>query len=182
MTSNEWLFLLNIGVDCQKKPFPEYLRVRYSLLAHCLLLGFFQGTIFTWFECTGDLDIKGLGSNTSNDFRYITLLGMKIIEFLLDRALADTAISSLKSCRKSTPATQPSWVLIWQSRMISPVIVLTTILFQWSLEILFPCKSSHVRKNRFTPALGQNFTGYRVCMTCSVPSTCCTLTQSFPFL
>ena len=52
--------------------------------------------------------------------------------------------------------------------------------FWWSLEILFSCKSLHVRENRFTPALGQNITGHRI-LTHSVLSTCQTLMWSYPF-
>ena len=86
----------------------------------------------------------------------------RLLMFFLGRAVADTALSLVESHRKSTPTTQPSWVLILWSRMISSVGVLTTILFQCSLEILFPCKSLHIRENWFTPALGQNYTGHRV--------------------
>ena len=37
-----------------------------------------------------------------------------------------------------------------------------TMLLQWLLEIVFPCKSLHARENKFAPVLGQNFTGHRV--------------------
>ena len=100
--------------------------------------------------------------------------------FLLGRAIADTALLLLESHKKLTPATQPSRVLIWQSRMISLVGVLTTMLFQWSLEILFPCESLHIKENRFKPAFGKNFKGHRV-WNCSVPSTSHTITWSLPF-
>ena len=56
---------------------------------------------------------------------------------------------------------------------------LTTLLFQWSLEIFFPCKSSHVMENRFSPALGQNCMGHYV-WTLLVLTTCWMLMQSFP--
>ena len=88
-----------------------------------------------------------------------SMLGL--LTFLLGRVVADTALSSLALQRRSTLVTQPSWVLIWGSRMISPVGVLTTM-FCWSLAVLFSCKSLHIRENRFAPALGQNFTSYRV--------------------
>ena len=94
--------------------------------------------------------------------------------FFLWGAVADCTLSLPVSQRNSTLATQLSWVLIWQSRMISPSVDLTMMLFWLSLEIFFLFESLHVRKNRFTPALGQNFMGHRVC-TFSVPSTCQTL-------
>ena len=100
--------------------------------------------------------------------------------FLFVRVVADTALSLLALHRKSTPATQLSWVLIWGSRMLLPVGVLTTMMFWWSLANLFPCKNLHIRENRFAHALGQNFTGHRV-WNHSVPLTWHTLTQSLPF-
>ena len=95
---------------------------------------------------------------------------MKALIFLLGRAVADTALSLLALQRKLTLESQPSRVLIWQSTMILPVRVLTTMLFHWSL----------VRENRFAPALGQNFTGHKV-WTSSVLLIWHNLTCSLPF-
>ena len=89
----------------------------------------------------------------------------------LQGVVADCAHSSCISHRHLTPATQPSGVLIQQSRMILPLIELTTMLFWGSLEILFPSKSLHIRENMSSPALGQNFMGHRMC-THLVRSTC----------
>ena len=94
------------------------------------------------------------------------------------KVLTDHVTAYLK--RTLTLTTQSSQVLIWQSEMILPSDELSSMLFPLSLDILFPCKSSHVRENRFAPALGQNFMGYRV-WTCSVQSTYWMLIQSFPF-
>ena len=58
------------------------------------------------------------------------------------------------------PATQLSWVLIQRSRIILPTEDLTMILFQWLLDILFPCESLHIRAKWFASTLGQNFTGH----------------------
>ena len=71
----------------------------------------------------------------------------RLLIFLLGRVVADTALSSLVLQRKSTPATQLSQVFIQQSRMILSVGVLTTMLFCWSLAILFSCESSQVSEN-----------------------------------
>ena len=112
--------------------------------------------------------------------KWMTKFKMEVIIDFLQGTIADCNLLLHVSQRNSTLATQPSRVLVWQSRMISPSTDLTMILFQWSLVIFFPCKSSHVRDNRFAPALGGNFTGHIVC-TCSVLSTCQMLIQSFPF-
>ena len=53
-------------------------------------------------------------------------------------------------------ATQPLQVLTWQSRMISPSINLTKMLFQWSLEIFFPFESLHVGENSMDPLSSMN--------------------------
>ena len=86
----------------------------------------------------------------------------RLLMLHLNRAIADTALLLLEPHRKLTPVTQPLQVLIWQSSTMSPHGVLITMLFKRMLEILFPCKSLHVRENRFAPAIGQNFTGHRV--------------------
>ena len=51
-------------------------------------------------------------------------------------------------------------------------------MFWQSLDILFSCKSLHMKENRFAPALGQIFMGHRVS---TVPWTCQTYTCSLPF-
>ena len=71
-----------------------------------------------------------------------------------------------------------SW--LWQPNWISPLGLLITMLLDSLLEVLFPCESLQVRKKRFAPAIGQNFTGHRV-WTCSSPLTCHTITFSLPF-
>ena len=65
--------------------------------------------------------------------------------------------------------------------MISPSKEQPMMLFFWSLLMMFPCNSLHMREHKFTPAIGENFMGHRLC-THWVPLTCKTLTQSFPFL
>ena len=55
--------------------------------------------------------------------------------FFLCRAINDYALSSSVSWRNSTPVTQPLQVLIQQSRIILPLIELTTMLFWWSLDM-----------------------------------------------
>ena len=99
---------------------------------------------------------------------------------LLQGGIAYGALSLFVSLRNSSLATQPSWVLIQQSRMILSFVDLIMILFWWSLVIFFSCKILHVTENRFTHALGQNFMGQRVWIH-SVLSTCPTLIQSLPF-
>ena len=66
--------------------------------------------------------------------------------FLLVRVVAVTALSALALHRTLAHVAQPSQVLIQQWRMISPVGVLATMLFWWSLAILFPCESLQVRQ------------------------------------
>ena len=46
--------------------------------------------------------------------------------------------------------------------MISPFVELMRILFWWSLDMVFPWKSSCIREKRWAPALEQNFMGHRV--------------------
>ena len=59
----------------------------------------------------------------------------------LGMAVADVALSSMALQKNSTPVTQPSLDLIWQSWMILPFEVLTTMLLQWKRAILFPYES-----------------------------------------
>ena len=104
----------------------------------------------------------------------------RLLMFFLHGAVADCSHFVMFFQRNLTLATQPSQVLIQSSRMILPLVELTTILLWWSLDILFPCESLHIRKNRIAPALGQNLTGHRMCIH-SVLSTCCTLMCNLPF-
>ena len=67
----------------------------------------------------------------------------RLLIFFLQGVVADCSLLWLVSQRNSTPATQTSWVLIWQQRMILPSIKLTTILFQWLLEIFSLQKFTH---------------------------------------
>ena len=78
----------------------------------------------------------------------------KLLVFLLHWAVPDWALSWFYSHRNSTLATQLSWVLMQQSRIISSSEDLTTMLFWWLLFILFPCKSLHVKEKRIASTFG----------------------------
>ena len=148
------------------------------LMAHCLALPKAQSlhslkVLLTWIPkvlvVTWVMDLEGCPSSMCRS-----------LMFFLYENVADCALTLCVSWRNSTPVTQPSKVLIQGSRMMLPLVLLTTVLLWWSLEILLPCKCFHIRENRFAPALGQNFIGHRVC-THSAPSTCWTLTFSLSF-
>ena len=138
------------------------------MAAHCLALPKAQSShglnvTMIWIRALAVawvMDLEGCPSSTC-----------KWLMFFLHGAVSDCALSLCVSWRNLTPVTQPLWGSIQQSRMILPFIELNTMLFLWSLEILFPCKCLHFRENRFAPALQQNFMGHRV-HTHSVSSTC----------
>ena len=73
----------------------------------------------------------------------------RLLMFHLVRAVAETALSSMEFHKKSTPVTQPSQVLICRSKIILPLGVITTMLLNSLLDILFSHESSHVREKRF---------------------------------
>ena len=172
MTSSQWCFLPKVGVDGElisKKRLSPKICERgtvFLLTAHCLALPKVQSVhilnvLATWIPRPLVVDLVMALDGWSNST-------WKSLMLCLGRAVADSALSLLKPQRKSTPVTQPSQILIWRS---------STILFHWSLEILFPRESSHLNENRFTPAaIGQNVTGYRV-WTCSLLLTWHTITS-----
>ena len=166
MTSSQWHFPPKVGVNgelmLKKSLSPKTCEwgTAFLLTAHCLALPRAQSShdlnlLVTWIQNALAVDWVMASNEWPNSM-------WRLLIFFLGRADVDTALSSFDAHIKSTLATQPSRVLIWQSRMMSPFGVLITMLFRWSFEILFPCKNSHVRESRFAPALGQNFTDHRV--------------------
>ena len=184
MTSSQWQLPPKVVVDgelmLKKSLSPKICEwgTAFLLTAHCLALPKAQSShslnvMVTWMPRALVVALVIVSDGWPNST-------WRLLIFLLVRMVADTALSALALRRKSTPVNQPSWVFIWQLRMILSVGVLTMMLFWWSLAILFPCKSLQVKENRFAPALGQNFTGHRVWI-CSVPLTLHILTWSLSF-
>ena len=182
MTSNQCFLPSKIRVEgelmSQKILSPKIFEqaTAFLLTAHCLAFPKVQSShglkvLATWIHIAlvvaWVIDLDGWPSLT-----------WRLPICFLQGAVADCALYLFVSWRKLTLATQLSWVLIWQSRMILPTVDLTMILFWWSLEIFFPYKSSHVRENRFTPVLGTD----HIVWTHSVLSLCQTLMWSMPLL
>ena len=184
MTSSQWHFPPKVevcGELTSKKSLSSKIckqGTAFLLTAHYLALPSVQSlnslnVLVTWIPRPLAVDLMMASDEWPNStWRSLTLLS--------SGAVADTALLLLESHRKSTSATQPSWVLIRWSSTMSLLGVLITMLFNWSLEILFPLKSLHVKENRFAPAMGQNLTGHRV-WTCSALLTCHTITSSLSF-
>ena len=111
--------------------------MRNSLFTYDALLGLAQNAIFTLHEGTSDLNTKGFSGGMGN---MLGRMFSRSLILFLQGAVADCALSSPVSQRNSTPATQLSQFFIQQSRMTLLSIDLTMMLFQWSLEIIFPAK------------------------------------------
>ena len=57
--------------------------MRYSLFSYSALFGFTQSTIFTWFECTGDLDKEGFSSGMGDGLRRMSKFNMEVVDVFL---------------------------------------------------------------------------------------------------
>ena len=137
MTTSQWCLSLNVGVDGELiKTFPQkFLNEVQPLWWWCIAWPYpGHNAPMTWMPraltVTWVMVLVGWWS-----------LMWRLSIFFLGRVAEDTVLSSWALQRKSPPVTQLSQVLILQSRTILPYEVLTNMLFWWSLEIQFPCKS-----------------------------------------
>ena len=71
------------GAYFKEKPFPQNCQTRYSPFTDCMLLGLSWHTIFTPFECIGDLNEKGFSGGMGDGFRRTSEFNMKVIDILL---------------------------------------------------------------------------------------------------
>ena len=106
--------------------------------------------------------MKGIIGGTDDGLRRMSKLHMLTIDVFLQGGIANAALLLFASQMNSTLATQPSLVLVQHLRIILPFVELSTMLFLWSLDIVFLCKSLHIREKGFACASGQNFMGQRV--------------------
>ena len=184
MMSSQYHLLPKVGVEGElmsmKSLSPKIVKhgIAFLLNAHCLVLPKAQSShslkvLVIWIP-------RALSVAWAMDSEECLSSMCSLLIFFMHGAIADFAPLLCIFQRNSTPATQPSWALILQSRMILPFVEWTTTLFWWPLDILFLCKSLHVREDRFAHTLGQNFTGHRMC-TCSVPLTCHAFMHTLPF-